>query len=365
MDPLFKWPGGKSRELSTIRPLVPGHKRFIEPFAGGAAVFFDLEPSSAILNDINPTLILAYQLIGQQPKKLEKELRHIASSRKHIALFAEEVSQEVLVIHRKNSANFSAQAVEKIMAAKKPKFVKLEESKWAKIDDLYSAMTKSLISKIGRIINHEKKGAWSDKDVVKQIETAFHAGLYTYIRDKQVAKTDLEKVARFLYLREFCYGAMFRYNKEGKFNIPYGGYSYNSKSFSKKINNWFDPQTVSLLKRTGIYCLSFEDLTKKVAFKKDDFIFLDPPYDTEFSDYDQFSFDAKKQKELAEWYAKLPCPSLMIIGKTPLIEKLYKAAQRTNPGIVIEEYEKTYAYNVKGRNERKITHLAIRNYPLS
>jgi DNA adenine methylase len=131
-----------------------------------------------------------------------------------------------------------------------------------------------------------------------------------------------------------------------------------------KLNYWFSDEVVGLLARTEKRAESFEEFLPRANLRDDDFIFFDPPYDTEFSDYDQFSFARREQEGLADIFAHLPCPALMIIGKTPLIEQLYLQAQQANPEIVIEEYEKVYAYNVRGRNERGMTHLAIRNYPL-
>ena len=118
---------------------------------------------------------------------------------------------------------------------------------------------------------------------------------------------------------------MFRFNKEGHFNIPYGGKSYNDKDFSRKIDSIFEKSVIDLLSRTEVTCKSFDDL----SFKADDFVFLDPPYDSEFSDYDQFSFGREEQTSLASTFANLPCPALMIIGKTDFIEKLYKQKQKT------------------------------------
>lgn len=37
------------------------------------------------------------------------------------------------------------------------------------------------------------------------------------------------QAANFYFIREYCYGSMFRYNSKGEFNIPYGGMSYNKK----------------------------------------------------------------------------------------------------------------------------------------
>lgn len=61
---LFGSPGGKGRQLSKILPLIPKHKRYIEPFAGSAAVFFakELEESS-ILNDRDPNIYHAFKTI--------------------------------------------------------------------------------------------------------------------------------------------------------------------------------------------------------------------------------------------------------------------------------------------------------------
>ena len=44
MKPLIKWPGGKSSEINQFLTLIPDYDRYIEPFAGGGAVFFHLNP---------------------------------------------------------------------------------------------------------------------------------------------------------------------------------------------------------------------------------------------------------------------------------------------------------------------------------
>jgi len=157
---------------------------------------------------------------------------------------------------------------------------------------------------------------------------------------------------------------MFRFNSEGKFNIPYGGASYNDKSFHTKINNAFSSQVLNVLKNTDIHCLDFRKFFKTIDNKIDekDFCFFDPPYDTEFSEYDKQSFEKKDQEDLAVLFGKLKCRGLMIIKKTDFIFNIYKEQQKINPEIVIDEYGKNYSYNVRGRNEREVTHLLILNY---
>ena len=62
--PFLKWAGGKGRLLEQLRPLLPGRfARYFEPFAGGAALFFDLRPEHAELTDINSELIDCYRAV--------------------------------------------------------------------------------------------------------------------------------------------------------------------------------------------------------------------------------------------------------------------------------------------------------------
>lgn len=65
MKPLCKWSGGKRDEIKTFQQYYPSEfKRFIEPFAGGAAVFFDLNHTGEnVINDVHPDLVNFYRQI--------------------------------------------------------------------------------------------------------------------------------------------------------------------------------------------------------------------------------------------------------------------------------------------------------------
>ena len=52
MQTLIKWPGGKTKEYPFIKDLIPAFDRYIEPFFGGGAIFFQLKPKKSIINDI-------------------------------------------------------------------------------------------------------------------------------------------------------------------------------------------------------------------------------------------------------------------------------------------------------------------------
>jgi DNA adenine methylase len=67
LKPLCKWSGGKRDEIKQFKELYPENfKRYIEPFAGGAAVYFDLEfQGENVINDIHPDLVNFYRQMSQ------------------------------------------------------------------------------------------------------------------------------------------------------------------------------------------------------------------------------------------------------------------------------------------------------------
>ncbi|MFR9166830.1 MAG: DNA adenine methylase [Dysgonomonas sp.] len=74
--------GGKQTMLKYIRPLIPAHTIYCEPFAGGAPVFFDKEPAKVnVINDLNSELINFYRVIVTRPDDFKKEVLQTLHSR--------------------------------------------------------------------------------------------------------------------------------------------------------------------------------------------------------------------------------------------------------------------------------------------
>ncbi|MBU2103473.1 DNA adenine methylase [Patescibacteria group bacterium] len=87
--PFIKWVGGKSQLLSQLEPYFPEKfGTYFEPFLGGGAVFYHLQPKKAVLNDINETLVQTYLYIKNEPSKLIKQLD--ALQKKYISTSTEE-----------------------------------------------------------------------------------------------------------------------------------------------------------------------------------------------------------------------------------------------------------------------------------
>lgn len=73
--PVLKWVGGKRQLLETFQPLLPSKiTTYCEPFVGGGALLFHLQPKIAYINDINPELILVYTVIKENVEALIAEL---------------------------------------------------------------------------------------------------------------------------------------------------------------------------------------------------------------------------------------------------------------------------------------------------
>jgi DNA adenine methylase len=74
-SPIVKWVGGKTKLLPELRARLPKtYKRYFEPFVGGAALFFALEPQDAVLGDMNDALIDTYRAVQQAVENVIEEL---------------------------------------------------------------------------------------------------------------------------------------------------------------------------------------------------------------------------------------------------------------------------------------------------
>ena len=101
----------------------------------------------------------------------------------------------------------------------------------------------------------------------------------------------------------------------------------------------------------------FEEFLNSLDLGKDDFVFLDPPYDSEFSEYARNSFTRKDQKRLADWAKKTKAKIMIVIKNTGFILNLYSGL-----GFNISSFDKKYMVNFNNRNDRKVKHLLITNY---
>ena len=76
--PFLRWAGSKKRLIPKLLPYWgDGHKRYIEPFMGSAALFFAIKPSNALLSDINSDLVETFCTLRDHPRAVYNRLQHL------------------------------------------------------------------------------------------------------------------------------------------------------------------------------------------------------------------------------------------------------------------------------------------------
>ena len=373
MTPLIKWPGGKSGEIDKINHLFPEYKRYIEPFFGGGAVFFYLNPKRAGINDLSSALMDYYRLIKKQDKQLYDflicynnsfsnlisvcnsnydDIYEIFLQMKEGRIDKKAAEKQISNLVKNLSADINSGFTDKLL---------LDEQKFR------SQIIKMVIDKLGRTIKNDAKKPFSDEDMKNNLITGFSSGYYMYFRDvyndinlgRIQSPSDQYKAANFYFIREYCYGSMFRYNAKGEFNIPYGGISYNTKNLKSKIDNMFNHDIETVFRTTDIYSMDFEKFIVSQNLSENDFMFLDPPYDTDFSDYEGKDFSHSDQERLSAVLKKTLAKFILVIKYTDFIYDLYKNWAN------ILSFDNHYTYNVRSRNDRKTEHLIITNLPVA
>lgn len=280
---MIKYRGGKTKEIPYIERHIPAFKgRYIEPFLGGGALFFHLEPQHSIINDINSKLMDFYAGIKDNYARVRQDLNTIEK------------------IYTENRMDFD-----------RLKTLTPNERVVDKNEDLYYG--------IRDMFNGLKQSEYSD------------AAIYYFIN-----KT--------------AYSGMIRYNSKGEFNVPFGRYKNLNTSFVTE-------QHCRLLQHTEVHNEDYHAIFAMA--QENDFMFLDPPYDCVFSDYGneeyRNGFNDENHIELAEAFRNLPCKALLVIGRTPLTERLYG-------DMIIDEYMKSYSVNIRNRFKAAATHILVANF---
>ncbi len=372
IDPLLKWPGGKTGELKIILSSIPPEiNHFFEPFLGGGAVFFALsETVPSILNDYSNILIEFYRCVSSCDEGFFSMLDRIRLTWRALEVFASLHQNQLVEIY----LNYARQKTEKPSLSQQVEY--FIESNFGElsalfvpeyyydVDNLFVEIRRNLIGKIDRMMRIEQnRGELPAEDILDNIECALKSAFYMHMRhlfnyQDRYRITARRHSALFYFIREYAYASMFRFNADGKFNVPYGGIGYNRKDMLKKIDKLKSSSVNTKLASAKLECMDFIDFFAKHDPQSGDFVFLDPPYDSDFSDYDKNSFRIDDQVRLSDFLIKT-CKAnfMLVIKKTDFILSLYDGH-----GLTIRAFDKKYSWTIKERNDRDVIHLMITNY---
>lgn len=210
--PFLKWAGGKRQLLSNLEPIFPeNYGKYVEPFVGGGAVFFHLEPKTAFIADSNKDLINTYKVVRDDVGNLMKLL----------------------------------------------------------------------------------------------VDYPYDQNFYYSIRKTQPKSlSKIERAARFIYLNRTCFNGLYRVNKKGEFNVPFGKYKNPTICDEDKLKS-----ASKALQGVEIHSLDYIE-TLDSFVEPGDFVFLDPPYYpiSEHSDFKRYTKDffyPDMHVELAQHFRRL------------------------------------------------------------
>ena len=269
--PVLKWVGGKRQLINEIKEVLPKtYTTYYEPFMGGGAVLFELQPDKAVINDINGELMNLYNVIKDDVELLIDDLK------KH-----------------ENTADY-----------------------------FYS---------------------------IRELDRK---------KDKYENLSNIERASRIMYLNKTCYNGLFRVNKAGEFNSPFGKYknpNIVNEVTLRAVNKYFNTADIKILNN---------DFEKSLeGIRKGSFVYLDPPYDpvsnsANFTGYNKGGFNRDEQirlKNLCDKLDKKGVKFLLSNSATDFIKDLYKDYN-------IKIVKAKRAINSNGNARGSVDEVLVRNY---
>lgn len=184
---------------------------------------------------------------------------------------------------------------------------------------------------------------------------------YYAVREKDPWRLSLpERAARMIYLNKTGYNGLYRVNRQGKFNVPFG--RYKSPKYLDQENLLAVSQA---LQDVDILCTPFETVLERVV--PGDWVYFDPPYvplsqTANFTSYHANGFGLSDQEHLRDVCVELSKNRVYVMlsnSDTETIRSLYSL-----PYFAIDEVLANRAINCNGAKRGKIKELVIANYPV-
>ena len=173
--------------------------------------------------------------------------------------------------------------------------------------------------------------------------------------------SELEVAARFIYLNRTAFNGMYRVNKSGQFNVPFG--RYNDPLICDTSNLRAVSQALQKVK------IQYEDYRKVLdRARSGDFVYFDPPYypvskTASFTAYTADGFEEQQQVELYDTFFELHergCNVALSNSDTPFIHDLF--APYTKKGITIHKVQAGRNVNSKATGRGKVYEVLVKNY---
>jgi DNA adenine methylase len=170
--------------------------------------------------------------------------------------------------------------------------------------------------------------------------------------------TRAEKAARLIFLNKAGFNGLYRVNREGKFNVPFGSHSRPPSLYDRE--NLLGVS--ALLQSTEVMCVDFEELLDRVGHG--DFVYVDPPYapvapTANFTSYTPGSFTLADQRRLAESVRramKRGASVLVSNSATAVVRELYS-------GFEFHPIRARRYINSDGTKRHEVMEYAIKAYP--
>ena len=199
-------------------------------------------------------------------------------------------------------------------------------------------------------------------NLLNHYEAEHSEEFYYEIRNKDKNKnaynrlSDYTKAARTIYLNKACFNGLYRVNSKNEFNVPFGK---KTKINTYEGSNLITVSNYLTMNDIKIQSVDFEESLKTA--KKGDFVYIDPPYDSDtstFNNYTEDGFGKEEQRRLAQVYKDLDKRGVYVMlsnHNTTLINELYKDYH-------IHIIEAKRNINAIGKKRGKVEEVIITNY---
>lgn len=200
------------------------------------------------------------------------------------------------------------------------------------------------------------------KEIYLNVRKSFNENLQGFDFENYSSEF-VERAAQIIFMNKTCFNGLFRVNKKGEFNVPFGRYK-NPKIFDE--NNLMS--VYKALKNTNIINASF--LESEQLIDDNSLVYLDPPYrplskSSSFTSYSKFDFNDDDQIELSNYYkriSKIGAKAILSNSDPKNTDENDNFFDDLYGDFVIDRVKAPRMINCKGNKRKPVNEILVRNY---
>ncbi|HON18769.1 MAG TPA: DNA adenine methylase [Salinivirgaceae bacterium] len=331
ITPIFPWAANMVVDSLQLASSAPPFERYIEPFFGGGQFFYTLSPKTeSLLNDKNKNLIDFYKHLQNPASPLKQEILLLLNNWRLFDEFFEIIHSDIAVVEQDlKSKIINLSDVPYILRT-----IFALNLTHSEFDSLYSdkkslngdLLIENMISACVAYLKNALKNHKNYELSSRILQNGYYYHLRQLLNNNRLACTipKEKKIAVWYFINLLGYSAQVNYSQAEILHLPISNNVPSYHEINGEINRVFNEETLERFSKSQFFNLDFFDFLQSIELSENDFVYVDPPFNSKWLHYEDSILSENQFKQLASILVTTKAQWMLVIKESNFKSEHFK-----------------------------------------